>query len=100
MKTINTILPAKHTNGNGPSSYDWGTNYLSLLLSLLLINYLLAYCTNDWVKCYFINVNQNMIGLLWCHSHIELRLIEVEDDWSWGWLKSTLIEVNFDWSWG
>ena len=43
---------------------------------------------------------QNKIGLLWCHSHVELRLIEIEVDWSWGWLKLKLIEVEVDWSWG
>ena len=25
---------------------------------------------------------QNKIGLLWCHSHVELSLIEIEVDWS------------------
>ena len=43
---------------------------------------------------------KHKIGLLWCHSHVELRLIEVEVDWSWGWLELRLIEVEVDWSWG
>ena len=42
----------------------------------------------------------NKIGLLWCHSHIELRLIVFKVDWSWGWLKLRLIEVEVDTSWG
>ena len=47
----------------------------------------------------------NKIGLLWCYSHIESRLIEFEVDRSWGWIKLRLIEVQVDWveahwSWG
>ena len=36
-----------------------------------------------------LKITQYKIGLLWCHSHVELRLIEVEV-----WLKLRLIEVE------
>ena len=35
----------------------------------------------------------NKIGLLWCHSHVELRLIEVEVDRSLG--MPSKKKVNF-----